>query len=536
MGQLQIHTIDQPDSDITTFILSCNRLHLLERTVESYLKTAGMVTKIVLLDDSGAPGVFDRLVARYGHLADIICFPENRGLWWAKDFMVSYCYTPYIFYLEEDWVFLQDGYLQRSKEILESHRDIGSVDISWRTFEEEGIDAYEPELVEGRFFYKKPWQITENHFHWFIWQNSPNLRRRVDLLLLGRIEEYYTEWNIDRKFTALGFRGCFLAGRYVRHIGDHESLMVNKRPREHATPETLFPEELKKLRTFPAFDYYGMDAYARQWRGNVPIHRSPERVLVTALIDIGREQIDGRNFAQHYVHSLQQLLQQGLPMHIFCDPSCYDQIAALSGGKASAVYVRDINELRIQPLFEQIKGIVESDNWRDQAAWMRGSIISSPEYIMLTLYKLELLKDAIVNKLFKGKNFYWVDAGICSSFGISDLSLYDFNKLPTSGVLMPTFPYALDQEVHGYNRQGYLDLCKQLPTRVGRATLFGGKPEAVLRMYDAFVDYLIQSVSKGYVGTEESIFTALLLKNPDLFEEFQMPSGDIRNLLQTILK
>ena len=65
MGQLKVHTVDQPDSDITTFILSCNRLHLLEKTVDSYLRTVGVQTKTVILDDSGVPGVFEQLVAKY---------------------------------------------------------------------------------------------------------------------------------------------------------------------------------------------------------------------------------------------------------------------------------------------------------------------------------------------------------------------------------------------------------------------------------------------------------------------------------------
>lgn len=534
MRQLKVHTVAQPDSDITTFILSCNRLHLLEKTVDSYLRTVGMQTKTVILDDSGEPGVFEQLVARYGHFADVVCFPENRGLWWAKDFMVSYCFTTYIFYVEEDWLFLQEGYLQKSKEILEAHREIGSVDISWRTFEEEGIDAYEPALVEDKFYYKKPWQITENHLHWFIWQNSPNLRRRLDLILLGRIEEYYTEWNIDRKFCALGFRGCFLAGRYVRHIGDHESLMVNKRPREHATPETLFPEELKKNRIFPAFDYYAMDNYARQWRGDAPMHRSPERVLVTALIDIQREGVDGRNFAQHYIRSLQEILKQKLPTLIFCDPQYYDQVCAISGGQSSVVYVRSVHDLRGLPYYANVQQLMATDAWKNQAAWMRQSIVSSPDYVALTLYKLDLLKDAVQNRLFHGKHFYWIDAGICSSYGINNLLQYDLHKLPTDRIVLPSFPYVVEQEVHGYNRQGYIELCGQLPNRVGRATLFGGSAQNILSLWEEFNRYLNQSLERGYIGTEEAILTGLLMQRPDLFQEVQMPSGDINNYLRQL--
>ena len=93
--KIQIHTTQQPDSDTTAFFLSCNRLHLLDITFTSFLKTRDYLTKIVMVDDSGIEGVFDYLVEKYGQLADIICFPTNRGFWWAKDFMVSFCDTEY---------------------------------------------------------------------------------------------------------------------------------------------------------------------------------------------------------------------------------------------------------------------------------------------------------------------------------------------------------------------------------------------------------------------------------------------------------
>ena len=160
MARLQVHTVDQPDCDITAFVLSCNRLHLLKQTIESFLLTKDLDTKLVIVDDSGLPEIFDKLLKLYGEYADIICFPENRGLWWAKDFMTSFCHTPYIFYVEDDWLFLNSGYLGKSKTILEKHRNIGLVDLSWRTFEDEGLDAYYPTLIDGEYYCKKPWKIS----------------------------------------------------------------------------------------------------------------------------------------------------------------------------------------------------------------------------------------------------------------------------------------------------------------------------------------------------------------------------------------
>jgi GT2 family glycosyltransferase len=151
MAKVNIHTVDQTDSDTTTFVLSCNRLDVLDKTLQTFYATRDYVTKMVIVDDSAEPGVFETLVERYGEDCDVICFPRNRSQWWAMDFMVSYCDSDYIFYLEDDWELTQPGYLNKSKTILQKYREVGVVDISWRTFEFQGIDSYEKKLIDGEF-------------------------------------------------------------------------------------------------------------------------------------------------------------------------------------------------------------------------------------------------------------------------------------------------------------------------------------------------------------------------------------------------
>ena len=536
-NKLQTHTVEQPDSDITAFILSCNRLDLLSRTVESFLQTRDMPTKIVILDDSGVDGVFELLVQRYGQIADIVCFPENRGLWWAKDFMISYCFTKYIFYIEDDWLFLQPGYLIRSKAILEKDRTIGSIDLSWRTFEEEGMDAYDPELVDDAYFHKKPWQITEGHLHWFCWQGSPNLKRREDLILLGRVESYYTEWNIDRKFYALGLRGVYLKDRYVTHLGDFASLMVNKRPNEQNTPEILYPEELKVNRLFPAFDYYGLDQVALDIRGDVPRHRQNKQVLVTCVLDIGREAYDRRSFLDHYIEGLEQLIELNRPLVIFVDDRYYIDVLKLTGGRPIKVISVAPELIKWRPIYPRLKEICESKQWASQSDWMQGSIIQSPDYIGLTLHKMELLMHCVNHSVFRSDSYYWVDAGMCRSYHVSNLRGCDFDKLPATRFFMTTFPYPMPEsvpEMHGYSRNGFLELCGRIPNTVCRATIFGGTKQAISDVYVQYNEFLKQSLAAGYIGTEEAIFSGLAITRQELFNLVPMHTGDIRNYLNTL--
>lgn len=253
MSKNNIHCVDQPDSDITAFFLSCDRLNLLSCTIQSYLNTVQEKTKMVIMDDSGNSEVFDKLKSLYGSFCDIICFPENRSQWYCMDFMPSYCYTKYIMYIEDDWKFLKSGYMQLSKQILEENRNIGIIDISDRHFEEMGACGEETE----KFIWKKPWRISPIHYYWIGWCGSPNLKRRDDLIYLSRVEKGFAEWHIDRKFKLMGLDAVYLKDYYVTHIGDNDSKMENKRPDDKVLPENTYP--LKHRCKLPKINWHFME-------------------------------------------------------------------------------------------------------------------------------------------------------------------------------------------------------------------------------------------------------------------------------------
>ena len=532
MSKVKFHTVDQPDSDTTTFVLSCDRLDVLEKTLSSFYETRDYITKMVIVDDSGESGVFELLVERFGTDCDVICFPRNRSQWWAMDFMVSYCDSTYIFYLEDDWLLVQPGYLSKSKAILEKYREVGVVDTSWRTFEWQGIDAYDKTLIDGEFFWKKPWKITDNHLAWHSWVGSPNLRRRDDLIMLGRVEKWHNEWNIDRKFTALGFKGVFLNGEYSRHLGDHCSAMADKRPDDSKTPYDFYPEELKKNRRAPYINYREMD-WIYDYPGDV--------TLVTMALDISR---GDRDFEEHYIKGLDKLLSVRNPLVVYAEDKYHDYIInrrkelsiATSNNK---IEVRSISldTLKNSVYFDRIQSIISSKEWQNQSEWMKTSVISSQYYIPLTLIKNELLQSVSEQNPLNSKRFYWIDSGFTNSFGVQDpISAFDFLKMPKDNFLLTSYPYWTDSEIHGYDINKMTELVGTKPSYVCRATLFGGSPEQIKKFNDKYYEYIDTSLQNGAIGTEEAIFTMVEMKHPELVTRYAMPNGDIQNYLNTIRK
>ena len=515
-SRVKVHTTTQPDSDVTTFILSCDRLEVLAKTLRSFFETNTYGTKCVIVDDSGKEGVFEYLSNLYGSRCDVICFPTNRSQWWAMDFMVSYCDTPYIFYLEDDWEFVKSGYIEKSKQILEKYRDVGVVDMSLRTFEEQGIDSYNKQLIDDSFYYKKLWRISDYHLHWYGWVGSPNLKRRDDLLLLGRVEKWHNEWNIDRRFLGLGFKAVFLKDKYVEHLGDNCSRMEGRRPNDGTTPEDYYPKELKDNRTYPVFDYLQWD---KHWE-------HPNNItLVTGFIDIDR---NDRNFDQHYIEGLKRILESRHPIVVYCEETYWDQILKIRSDRIS------LKPLSLDHLYrhESISRIVENPDWYQQSEWMENSVIRNKYYIPLTLTKQRLLQESTIE--FDSKYFYWVDCGMYNSFHVNrPINNFYFGRLPRNNFFMSTFPYVPDKEIHGYSAEAIRATGYQ--NWVCRATIFGGTKQQINIVSEQFYQTVVESIDQNLIGTEEAIYTIIANKDPGLFELIHMENGDINNLLKRLM-
>jgi len=530
MSKVKFHTVDQPDSDTTTFVLSCDRLDVLEKTLESFYNTRDYVTKMVIVDDSAKPGIFESLVEKFGDTCDVICFPRNRSQWWAMDFMVSYCDSDYIFYLEDDWELIQPGYLNQSKQILQKYREVGVVDISWRTFEFQGIDSYQKGLVDDMFYWKKPWKITDHHLAWHAWCGSPNLRRRDDLIMLGRVEKWHNEWNIDRKFTALGFKGVYLNGEYARHLGDHCSKMAGQRPDDSKVPYDFYPKELLANRTAPMLDFRAMD-----WTYEYP----SDVTLVTMALDISR---GDRDFEEHYIKGLDKLLSVRNPLVVYADPKYHNYIKQRRKQLSIAtsnnrVEVRSITlaDLENTGTFNSIKNIISNENWVNQSDWIKNSPLVNDYYITLTLIKMKLMKEIAETNPLNSKRFYWIDSGFCNSFGVTEpISTWNFLFLPKDKFFLASFPYFTNSEIHGCNIDVMTEIAGRKPEYVCRATLFGGSKEQIQSFNDKYLELIQECLNKNTIGTEEAIFTLVEMKYPELVSRYAMQNGDIKNYLNTI--
>jgi hypothetical protein len=122
-----------------------------------------------------------------------------------------------------------------------------------------------------------------------------------------------------------------------------------------------------------------------------------------------------------------------------------------------------------------------------------------------------------------------------SSYNVSNnIDNYYFTKIPKDRFFMTSFPYWTDSEVHGYDIDKLSARAGGQPGYVCRATVYGGTREQIVNLAKLFYDEVNAAINSGTIGAEESIYTILCARYPDLFARYQMPNGDINNYLNLI--
>jgi glycosyltransferase involved in cell wall biosynthesis len=301
----------------------------------------------------------------------------------------------------------------------------------------------------------------------------------------------------------------------------------------------IFGEQFSLENIAPKYEKYFQDVMnvhvGKGWYQIGKPKTTDDICLVTCILDIGRAEHDKRDFEAHYVNGLYKIIDSGHPIIAFVDYRYYDKILTHTKGSKAVLIPTDPGMVRWASNYEEIRRICQSENWRNQSAWMKDSVILSADYLSLTLHKMKFMMRCIEENIADAERFYWIDAGMCNSFNINSLTSYDFKKIPSgNGMFITSFKYNVEAEMHGFAKTGFVELCGDVPDSVCRATLFGGSKQDIETVNEVYESFINKSIEAGHIGTEESIFSGVRLERPEIFEVYEMPSGDIKNYLESI--
>jgi O-methyltransferase len=245
--------------------------------------------------------------------------------------------------------------------------------------------------------------------------------------------------------------------------------------------------------------------------------------LVTGLWNIGRENLENgwsRSY-EHYIEKFRQLLSVEENMIIFGDDELQKIVFEIRTQKNTQFILRDLNWFKRNDYYEKIQKIRVDPKWYGQSGWLPESTQARLEmYNPLVMSKVFLLHDAKILDRFNSDYMFWIDAGLSNTvhpgYFTHDKVL---NKLPNliKDFHFICFPYEANNEIHGFDYNEMVQYCDGAKVnKVARAGFFGGKKDSITQINAIYYSLLNETLSKGLMGTEESLFTIMVYKYPEL--------------------
>lgn len=247
--------------------------------------------------------------------------------------------------------------------------------------------------------------------------------------------------------------------------------------------------------------------------------------IVTTLLDLKRATQAGTDFKrtmEEYYARFNYILIRGFKMLVFM-PIEFKQHLRIQDDRVTIVHFPSEDIANYFPYYDRVQAIRTSPLWTQQAkalGWLAASPQASlPGYDPLVMSKMFLLRDAVELNPYNSKYLLFVDSGH-SCAGAQDPQYMDvYTSHMDRGFLVTHWPYGTNSEVHGMCDKAMHEYVgtQEDPLRIVRGGVFGGTPaqiEVVAKVYEII---LAQSLSDGYMGTEENIFAIAFARFPKLF-------------------
>ena len=262
--------------------------------------------------------------------------------------------------------------------------------------------------------------------------------------------------------------------------------------------------------------------------------------IVTGIWDIKRDELTegwSRTF-QHYLNNLEKLLKVDDNMIIYIEEKYRDFVEERRKKENTMIIVRELSWFKDNNvIYDNIQKIRVNPDWYNQSGWLVDSTQAKLEmYNPIVMSKMFLLNDAAILDPFNSENIVWVDGALTNTvhegYFWKDKVISKFTKYLTKFSFV-CFPYDGKVEIHGFK---YDEMCRYsdgIVDKVARGGIFGGPKSLISRINEIYYGLLNETLSKGLMGTEESLFTIITYKYPELVQYFEI---EMNGLLGTFFE
>ena len=256
--------------------------------------------------------------------------------------------------------------------------------------------------------------------------------------------------------------------------------------------------------------------------------------IVTGIWDIKRDELTigwNRKF-DHYLNNLEKLLKSDDNMIIYIEEKYKSFVEERRKPENTFIIVRELDWFREnKSIFDRIQEIRNNPDWYNQSGWLVDSTQAKLEmYNPIVMSKMFLMNDASILDPFNSKYLVWVDGALTNTvhegYFWKDKVIQKLEKYMNKFTFV-CFPYSGKVEIHGFK---YDEMCKYsngVVDKVARGGIFGGPKDLFSKMNQIYYDTLIDSLNKGLMGTEESIFTIMIYKHPEYIHYYEIEENGL---------
>ena len=266
-----------------------------------------------------------------------------------------------------------------------------------------------------------------------------------------------------------------------------------------------------------------------------------ELTVVTGLWNIGRP---GRDFS-HYIEHFNKFLEIPVNMFIYI-PAEYEYLVWEKRSKQNTyVKIMELEDVKnlYRPFWDRTQNIRTNPDWFNQTG-EQGWLVGSPQahlewYNPIVQSKMFMLSDASIWNPFDSEYFIWLDAGITNT--VYDKFLTENNVLDKinqhlDSFLFLSYPYETTTEIHGFDKKEMDRIAGADVNYVCRGGLFGGRKEVIREVNGDYYKLLEDTLNRGLMGTEESVFTLMSYINPSVYRRFELDgNGLIVKYIQALI-
>jgi hypothetical protein len=250
--------------------------------------------------------------------------------------------------------------------------------------------------------------------------------------------------------------------------------------------------------------------------------------LVTGLWNIGRDNLNegwSRSY-QHYLDKFSQLLEIDNNLIIFGDSELETFVWERRSSENTMFIVRDKDWFVNNEFYEKIQNIRKSESWYSQSSWLKDSTQGRLEmYNPLVMSKMFLLHDAKIFDKFDSDSLFWIDAGITNTVHpgyFTHDKVIEKLKKKINKFTFVCFPYDANTEIHGFTYPKINQWSGKDVKKVARGGFFGGPKHIISEINSIYYNLLNDTLSQGYMGTEESIFSIMVYKFSEIIDYFEI--------------